>query len=439
MSAHLDDQEHFLTWSRINHDPAVSPDDYLPRAVYGRYIASLLDQEIKRHPNRFEHVRDEAVSLVRSGNMAEIHLRSGKTLFADKVALAPGNFPPGDPRLPGRTVQCERYTSNPWATRAMDGIENTQSVLLVGSGLTSVDVALSLQQQGFSGTIHILSRRGLLPQTHNATAVAPWPAFWDERSPRTVRGLLRLIRTQAKAAEDAGCGWRAVMDSLRPQVQEIWQSLPLKEQRRFLRHARPYWDVHRHRVAPAIGAWLAHQLQHGRISTLAGRITEYAETRDGVDITYRDRKTGALERLCVDRVINCTGPECDCRKVDSPLLASLLHQKMARTDPLFLGLDVAPDGGVIDAQGVASKVFFAIGPIRKGTLWETTAVPDLRVQVAEVSKVLLNASEAHQAKLKGREAFATLQSLLSENIGLSIRQYGWAGQDSGDYLGPDGI
>jgi uncharacterized NAD(P)/FAD-binding protein YdhS len=437
MSAYPDDPEHFLTWSRINHDPAVSPDDYLPRAVYGRYIASLLNLEVERHPSRFEHLQDEAVSLARAPNRAEIHLRSGKILFADKVVLALGNFPPGDPRLPGRTEQCRRYTSNPWAANVMDGMEQAQSVLLLGSGLTSVDVALSLQQQGFSGTIHILSRRGLLPQTHKATA--PWPAFWNESSPRTVRGLMRLIRTQATAAEDAGSGWRAMMDSLRPVIQEIWRSLSLQEQRRFLRHARPYWDVHRHRVAPAIGAWLADQLQRGRIRTNAGRITEYAETPDGVDITYRDRKTGALERLCVDRVINCTGPKCDCRKVDSPLLASLLHQKMARTDPLFLGLDVAPDGGVIDAQGVASDLIFAIGPIRKGNLWETIAVPDLRVQVAEVSKALLMASEAHNARLKGREAFATLQSLLSENIGLSVRQPGLAGLAGGDYLGPDGI
>jgi uncharacterized NAD(P)/FAD-binding protein YdhS len=442
MSAYPDDLDHFHDWARINHDLAVSPGDYLPRAIYGRYIVSLLEKEIERHPNRFEHVLGEAISLARTGDTAEIHLRSGRILFADRVVLALGNFPPGDPRLPGRTAQCRRYISNPWAASAMDGlekagIEHAQSVLLVGSGLTSVDVALSLQTQGFSGTIHILSRRGLLPLTHKATA--HWPAFWDEESPRTVSGLMRLIRAQAEAADDAGSGWRAVMDSLRPVIQQIWQSLPLKEQRRFLRHARPYWDVHRHRVAPAIGAWLADQLQGGKISTHAGRITEYAEAPDGVDVSYRDRQTGALEHLRVDRVINCTGPECDCRKVDSPLLASLLRQKLARHDALFLGLDVAPDGALIDAQGVASDLFFAVGPIRKGNLWESTAVPDLRIQVAEVSKVLLNASKAQEAKLKGREAFATLQSLLSENIGLSVRQPGLAGFSGGDYLGPDGI
>jgi uncharacterized NAD(P)/FAD-binding protein YdhS len=119
---------------------------------------------------------------------------------------------------------------------------------------------------------------------------------------------LRLIRTQGEAAEKAGSGWRAVMDSLRPFTQEIWRSLSFKEGRRFLRHVRPYWDVHRHRIAPAIGARIASQIQDGQIEIHAGRIKAYAEDIDGVDVTYRDRESGQLERLRVDRVINCTGP-----------------------------------------------------------------------------------------------------------------------------------
>jgi hydroxyacylglutathione hydrolase len=409
MSAYPDDSEHFLGWARLNYQSSVTPDDYLPRAVYGRYIKSLLEQEIERHPGQFEHVQDEAVSLSRFGDMAEIHLSSGKILFSDRVVLALGNFPPANPRLAGRTEQSRRYVSNPWTAAATDGLENAQSVLLIGSGLTSVDIAISLQERGFRGEIHILSRHGLLPQTHVAhMGTDPWPAFWDTSSPRTVRGLMRLIRPQAQAAERAGSGWRAVMDALRPVTQEIWRSLPLQEQRRFLRHVRPYWDVHRHRVAPAIGSRLALEAQHGQIETHAGRIVEYAEDPAGVDISYRERQTGELKRLRVDRVINCTGPESDCRKVDSPLLTSLMQQRLARPDPLSLGLDVSPDGGVIDAQGVASNLIYAIGPIRKGNLWETIAVPDIRIQVLALSKVLLAACEEVSAKRKAKEPIAAI-------------------------------
>jgi hydroxyacylglutathione hydrolase len=396
MSAYPDDPENFIRWAQLSHDPGMKPDDYLPRAVYGQYVASLLRKEVEGHPGRLEHVQDEAgaVSPVPVGNGVEIRLRSGRTILADKIVIALGNFPPGDPRLPGRTPHSLRYVSNPWKAGALGDVSGENSVLLVGSGLTSVDVAITLRGRGFRGTIHILSRRGLLPQVHKATA--PWPPFWTEQSPRTVRGLLRLIRTQVEAAEKAGSGWRAVIDSLRPFTQEIWQSLSLKERRRFLRHLRPYWDVHRHRVAPAIGAQLASQIQNGQIEVHAGRIKLYAEDIDGVDVTYRDRESGELERLRVDRVINCTGPESDCRKVDDPLLKNLMRQKLARPDSLFLGLAVSPDGALIDAHGVASDLLYAIGPVRKGSLWETVAVPELRVQVSELSRLLLRSRDDKQ-------------------------------------------
>ena len=401
MSAYPDDPEHFLEWVRLNHAPGASPDDYLPRPLYGQYVASVLQQEIERHPTQIEHVQDEAVSIARVDETTEIGLRSGRTLLADKVVLALGNFPPGDPRLPGRTPHCLRYVSNPWkwnlrTSSALGDVCHDKSVLLVGSGLTSVDVAITLRQRGFRGTIHTLSRRGLLPQAHKATA--DWPPFWSEQSPRTVRGLLRLIRTQVEAAEKSDSGWRAVIDSLRPFTQEIWHSLSFKERRRFLRHVRPYWDVHRHRVAPAIGATLALQIQDGQIEIHAGRIMAYSEDVDGVDVTYRARESGQLERLRVDRVINCTGPESDCRKADHPLLTNLMQQKLARPDPLFLGLDVSPDGALIDAYGDVSDLLYAIGPVRKGSLWETIAVPELRVQLSELSRLLLTVRQDKQSR-----------------------------------------
>jgi hydroxyacylglutathione hydrolase len=403
MSVFPDVPQHFVNWARLNYDPGVSPDDYLPRQVYGRYVASVLQQEIDRCPGQIEHIHDEAISIVPSGQTADVRLRGGRTISADKVVIALGNFLPGDPRLPGKTPQSSRYVSNPWNASALGDVfvgqdknnqeknnnnnDKNQSVLLIGSGLTSVDLAISLRERGFRGTIHILSRHGLLPQTHQATA--SWPSFWNAQSPKTIRGLVRLIRTQVKAAEAAGSGWRAVTDSLRPFTQEIWSSLPFGEKRRFLRHVRPYWDVHRHRVAPAIGARLASEIQDRQIESHAGRITKYAEDADGVDVTYRERETGHIEQLRVDRVINCTGPEGDCRRVNDPLLKDLLSQKLARPDPLFIGLDVSPDGGLIDANGVSSDLLYAAGPIRKGGLWETIAVPDLRVQASDLANLLL--------------------------------------------------
>jgi uncharacterized NAD(P)/FAD-binding protein YdhS len=131
-----------------------------------------------------------------------------------------------------------------------------------------------------------------------------------------------------------------VVDSLRPVTQNIWQSLPPDERRRFLRHVRSYWEVHRHRIAPEIGDTLAKLVHEGQATVYAGRVTNYREFPDHVEVELLDRKTRALRALRVDRVINCTGPETDCRRIEDPLIKNLLAQGLAKPDPLFLGLDV---------------------------------------------------------------------------------------------------
>lgn len=387
MSAYADAPDHLVKWAQRHYSSSIKPDDFLPRPVYGQYISSQLREAIGLPAAEFRCIRDEAVALSHADDRAEIRLASGQTVFADKVVLALGNFPPADLHIPGKTAASARYIPNPWSATALKDAANENSVLLIGSGLTSVDVTLELRARGFEGIIHILSRRGLLPQRH---AVVPFPPFPAENIPRTVRGLLRLIRVQVRNAEERGSNWRAVVDSLRPVTQQIWRSLLLAEQRRFLRHLRTYWDVHRHRIAERIADQLALQLRSGQIQIHAGRITGYREDMAGVDITYRDRKSGESRTLHADRVINCTGPEGDCRRVGSPLLLELMEKKLARPDELGLGLDVADDGSVVDSQGSRSNFLYALGPLRKGKLWESIAVPELRVQVAELANQLVS-------------------------------------------------
>jgi uncharacterized NAD(P)/FAD-binding protein YdhS len=201
---------------------------------------------------------------------------------------------------------------------------------------------------------------------------------------------MRVVRAHIQAAEMQGRDWRSVVDSLRPVAQQVWLSLPHKEQRRFLRHVRPYWEVHRHRLAQEIDALLASQLSSGQIQIHAGRITSYQENADGAEITYRDRKSGKPEYLLVDRVFNCSGPEVDCRKVNRPLLKNLLRQKLARPDSLLLGLEVSDEGALIDGDGMVSDFLYAIGPLRKGNLWETTAVPEIRDQISKLTGLLVS-------------------------------------------------
>jgi uncharacterized NAD(P)/FAD-binding protein YdhS len=404
MSAYASVPDHFVKWAQRHYSSSVKPDDFLPRTIYGRYVSSQLRETITYHRGSFRCIQDEAVSLERVGGRTEIRLAGGSTFRADQVVLALGNFPPADLQIPGKMPGSSRFVRDPWSSGALSDAARGESVLLIGSGLTSVDVTLELRARGFEGTIHILSRHGLLPQRH---AAIPFPPFPIDDLPRTARGLLRLVRLEVKKVEARGSNWREVIDSLRPVTQQIWRSLPQVEQRRFLRHLRTYWDVHRHRIADRIADQLALQLRSGQIQIHRGRITEYQELPGAVDIRYRDRKCGELKNLRVNRVVNCTGPEGDYRRVSSPLLSNLIETGRVRPDELGLGLDVREDGAVIDAQGSPSSFLYAIGPLRKAKLYESIAVPELRVQVAELANLLIRSlrSETDSSIPAGSQAF----------------------------------
>lgn len=385
MSALEDDPGHFLRWARANCGPAVHAESFVSRMAYGRYIGSLLEestmQEVGHSLGWFQ---EEAVSRTRENGAPVVLLKNGRELRAEVVILGIGNFPPANPKVSGLYERKKRYVPFAWSPSALEGLDPNGSVLLIGSGLTSVDLAIALQARKFQGQIQIISRHGLFPQRHQATE--PWPQFWHQGSPRNVRGLMHLIRDQVRAAAAKGVDCRAVINALRPVAQDIWKSLPLEERTRFLRHARPYWEAHRHRIAFEVHNVVSRLISEGRLKIHAGRITEYSEVGDQAVVAFRNRKDGSQHRLQVDRVINCTGSETDCRRIDDALLTSLFLQGEARADPLFLGLDVDSKGSVLNFNGVPSNSLFAIGPAKKGGLWETTAVPEIRKQASDLAE-----------------------------------------------------
>ena len=392
MSALPEEPDHWLRWARANYDPSIQPTSYLPRRVYGRYISSILDEAMGRYGvDHLRWIRGEVSSLTRERSHINVRLTDGSTVVTQSAVLAAGNFPPAKLKISGLSRRSGLYFPSAWSASALRDIPKDGSVLLIGSGLTSIDVAISLKSEGFNGHIHILSRRGLMPQIHRQTA--QWPQYWSEQSPRTTRGLVGLVRDQVRTAVAAGCDWRPVVDALRSVTPRIWQSWPLEERRRFMRHVRPYWEVHRHRIAPEIGQMISALLVDGQATLYAGRVTEYRESSDQVEVVLRERasresSTRPERTLRVDRVINCTGPETDCRRIEGYLLRDLLARGLARPDRLFLGLDVDSAGAVIDSSGAASDSIYAIGPARKGSLWETIAVPELREQASQLAEHL---------------------------------------------------
>lgn len=391
MSAFSDDPEHFLRWL-IRHGD-YHADSFAPRELYGAYVRAVLVTAIAQAPvnARLDRIRNEAVAILPHGSGAVIQLKTGQTLQADRVVLALGNFPPSDPDVADRSFyQSQRYVGDPWAPDALDHLAPTDPVVLVGSGLTMVDLVLTLKARGHQGTIHGISRHGRLPQSHRFSASYP-PFLTAAEAPASTRILLRRIRQEIERAAVAGYDWRAVIDALRPETQALWQTLPLVERRRFLRHVRSCWDIHRHRAAPEVAAAIEQLKRSEQLHVHAGRIGAYREQYDGVWVIYRPPRSNTLVELRVSCVINCTGPENDYRKLQHPLIRHLLASGLARSDPLCLGLDTDPEGRLLDARGYASTFLYTLGPPCKGRLWETTAVPEIRGQAQALAQHLLHA------------------------------------------------
>jgi uncharacterized NAD(P)/FAD-binding protein YdhS len=127
--------------------------------------------------------------------------------------------------------------------------------------------------------------------------------------PRSAAPLSRRLRDLRRRAAEVG--WRQAVDEVRPATQAIWRAASLAERRRFLRHLQPWWDVHRHRMAPAVADWFDAQRSNGQLDVAAGRITSLAAADFGVRVRWRPRGAGADASTDVARIINCTGPGAD--------------------------------------------------------------------------------------------------------------------------------
>ncbi len=391
MSAFHDQPGHFLNWLRNQPaeeggGAAVTAGTFAPRQAFGAYDRALLNEEIRRSGReRLELIRGQALAIGRNTPRLTIRLDRDRCVESDYAVLATGNFPP-EP-MPVETpafYDTPYYRPDPWAADALTGMNADDPVLLIGTGLTTVDAVVSLIGQGHTGPILALSRRGL-PRRHAAVsraapATAPFPTM--------AMGLLRFLRSEAARARREGAGWQPVIDELRPFTADIWQAMSLADRRRFLRHLRPWWDVHRHRMAGPVADRIDAAITRGQLRILVGRVRSYKTGDQGVAAHYRPRGSSNLAGLHIKRVVNCSGPGADYDRIKEPLIRSMLLEGAARPDQLRLGLDVTASGALRNRDGAVSRRLFAIGPVTKGAFWEMTAVPDIRRQTEVLAEYL---------------------------------------------------
>lgn len=370
MSALADQPDHLVRWLEANAPDYADPDGFAPRKIFGRYVQARLAEVEAAHPGRIERVVGEVAAVETDG----VVLSDGRRITADAVVLTTGN--PAPKTASGGSA---RVLSDPWAPGALATIGAEDDVLIVGTGLTMVDMLQALEGQGWRGRAHALSRRGLLPRAH-----ADLPDPPETPNPAMLEGALsgrmKAARTVAKDA-----GWREMMEGLRPITADLWARADLATRRGIVRHLRPWWDVHRHRIAPRIGVFIDRLLSEGRLSVVAGRVKAITADDAGVRLDWT-RRGQAQTPLTGAWLIDCTGPghapEAD--PVTGPLLAS----GRARLDPLRLGLELDGSGRVLHADGTADQTLFVLGPPARAAFWETIAVPDVRKRIEDVVSTL---------------------------------------------------
>ena len=379
ISALPDQPDHFLNWLRRNHDPAATEKTFAPRAVFGRYIQSLL-----KSTSQLEQEIAAVVDVRLHDSGAVLTLDNGCELRADLIVLATGNFDPAP--LPGITKAASDsclYRHNAWAADTYKGLNPDAPVALIGTGLTGVDVVLRLRELGHRGRIIAVSRHGIFPNRHDDYTPLGSSAIPSD-TPATCVAYLRALR----AAIRGGAEWRAAIDSLRDTTNELWLRLPIEEQKRFRRHLQHKWDVVRHRMAPPIADIIESELRNGTLEIREGNLEAVDVTSAGACISVRAH--GDSNSFYADRVINCTGPSMNYRRIPSSLLQNLFNRGLVTSSPLGTGFHCSQDGAVIDAGGHASEIIFNLGPGRLGDLIESIALPEIRQQAVELASVLTN-------------------------------------------------
>jgi len=386
MSAFPDRPDHFWSWlgetglsAELRCESSFS---FIPRQVYGRYLCSLLEREqgLPEADKRLHVAQGECISMQVTPSGVIATLADGTSHVGHHAVLATGNEMSPPSSLP--------YITDPWTVADVVGGRRQGDIFILGTGLTMIDCALSLLRSGHQGRIIAMSRRGLLPRIHQHTTplqIEETDIPFGADIPYMLRWFRRL------AAQSAACGgdWTSVVDGVRPYTQQLWRRLPMPAKHRFLRHARTWWDVHRHRMAPEIGVQINDAIARGQLAVMSGKISAIQPTADGAQVTYRPR--GAADEVAIDvmTVVPCTGVLTNLAETRNPVLQSLLRQKIARPDPLRLGIDVTDDCALIDQGGEVSRRVFAVGPLTRGTFWETIAVPDIRTQVARLARQIL--------------------------------------------------
>jgi uncharacterized NAD(P)/FAD-binding protein YdhS len=390
MAVFSEDPTHFDRWFRETDEAAADPEALLEdgrayprRAAFGRYMDQLLRTAARAFPNvRLRHLRSKVTDVERNGDAYRLTTEAGDQSAVDLVVLSPGHPPP--PQLRWASVEATsaaRFVADPWSPAALGKVRPSDEVLIIGTGLTMADVVASLRLQGHVGPITAVSRRGLTPRARTTLPVEAFGSF-NQPPTESIATLLHRVRQAVCAAAKEGKPWECVVDALRLQATAVWQGLSYDSRRRFLRHLRAWWDVHRYQIAPQLDRILEENQRSGRLKIVKADVQSIGTYEGSFHVAMRLRskpRHPETERF-FDAVVNCTGPDHGTVVESNPVLRSMAAGGLLRADPHGLGIEVDRFARVIGSDGTPSRSLFVAGPLARGYFGELMGLPQVSLQ-----------------------------------------------------------
>ncbi len=375
MSALPDRPDDFTEWLAARGESCV----FAPRARYGDYVGECIAKLASGAASGLAVARTRAVDVAATPSGFAVACEDGSLRHVRAVVIALGNAPPRTPRV---LRGFGAYRADPYVA-ALELAADDTPYMLLGAGLTSLDVVATLRARGHRGKLTLVSRRGLVPLRHpgvraNDSAVVP----------RELVARPRLAALLAWWRAHAHVSLTGRVDALRPHLAALWRGLAPADRARFVRHVRPHWETVRHRAPGPVRDVFEAGLADGSIEVLAGGLVGAELARGGLCIRFVDRSSarlgedaGRVQAREVGALINCTGPERDVLRQDIPLVRALVGRGLVTRDALGLGVSTS-------AAGEASPGLYVVGPWRIADVWESTAVGELRAHAADTAAAI---------------------------------------------------
>jgi uncharacterized NAD(P)/FAD-binding protein YdhS len=388
MSAFSNDANHFIDWlkSQSKFKNLITDnlkEQFIPRYIYGLYLDEIV-KELTGKKN-LQVINGKVISVKQKDNKYSVTLASQRIIECDTLVLAMGNYLPANPKIENKLfLKSKNYFQNPWKNNFINGVKDDETILLLGSGLTMVDCVLSLVKKEFKGKIIAISPRGYIPASHTRTIA--YIDFYYEIRNKSLKDIFHITRNHLTKAKDNNIPWQSVIDVIRPHAQEIWKSFSDIDKQQFVSHVRHIWGVARHRLPQDIFQQIFNMMDTKQLQIIGGRINDMIEKDGSIEIHYKLRKSKSINIMNVSRVVNCTGPQMNFKEVDDELVTSLVNENLISPIDLKMGIKTSVDGEVINRENGLVKNVYAIGSLLRGVLWESTAVPELRVQAENIAE-----------------------------------------------------